>query len=112
MRVVVRLEESCRPALTRWRQELSANAVDQAALSQVYLDELKKRLIQSGGFPRFCLVVRSQPEPHFWVELSGNMWVCYTVSDGGRFTSRSRTIHVLEARPSPPAEAAPTFPPA
>ena len=111
MRVVVQFEESCRPAMARWRRSLSANPVDQAALSQVYLDELKKRLVEHGGYPPGSVTAVGTEPRRYWAQLAGNMWVGYAIETGGTFR-RMRTIRVIECEPLPPSSAIPASPPA
>jgi len=111
MRVVVRFEESSRAALARWRLTLAPDAVAQAALAGVYMDELKKRLIAFGGFPSGSLVIPGTTPLLHWAELAGNMWVSYIIEDSGRLFRRSRTIRVIECEPLPPSSAIPASPP-
>ena len=104
MRILFRIEDSCRAALQVWRRGLSANPVDQRALAQVYLEELRKRLVEYAAFPRGCRAETGTAPPRFWVELSGNARVCYTVIEAA-FSfgfNRSRTVALLDCQPHPP----------
>ena len=107
MRVVVRFEDACQFALTRWRQGLSANRLDREALAGVLLDELKKRLVEFGGCPPGSYTTVDAEQLQYWVELSGGMWVACSVTRSGSVFGRTRVVHVTDAAPCPPPGAVP-----
>ena len=112
MRVVVVPHEVVRPLLRQWRDSLSDDADERAALFELFWAELVRRVTQHAGPPPEAFREPNIAATAFWCELAGGTWVRLTVGEDawGLLQGTVRKFVVTDLAPRPPAGTRPRTP--
>ena len=110
--VTVEFADLFRANIAVWRRGLSKDRGDRKRFADILLQELRQRLIRSGGKPEGVSKDESTSPPQYWCELAGNAWVVFTITDRTTLFTRFRVLRLLALERHPPPPATPGVPPA
>ena len=104
MKVTIKVHDDFRPLYRRWVRSLSPNPLDAQLFAETYFQNLRDRLIASGGLPPGGIRDDRDGLASYWVELGGGAWVQCVVTGQTRrlLWVRTRTVELIGLGPLPP----------
>jgi hypothetical protein len=104
MRVVVQVHRTARARFRVWLEAHAAGDEEREALIGLYMDELRRVLIERGGEIGEAICYREEEPRVYWWHYTGDLWVQFAVKTERPFRIRAETRRVIltDFRAEPP----------